>query len=158
MREVKLMSNFQFPMSNQDQNSNIKREYDLAKRTSKFGETIIIFVKELIENTINRSLINQLVRSGTSIGANYMEADCAESKKDFQHKIGICKKEAKETTHWLHMVATANPDKKEKCRQLWQEAHELTLIFSAIVNRNKQFGFDLWILDLIGNWKFDIRI
>jgi len=76
-----------------------------------------------------------LVRSATSIGANYMEADCAESKKDFIHKIGVCKKEAKETTHWLHMLATAEPTEKEKCRKLWQEAHELTLIFSAIVKR-----------------------
>ena len=87
------------------------------------------------ENNINRSIINQLVRSATSIGANYMEADCAESKKDFNHKIGICKKEAKETTHWLHMLATAEPAEKETCRKLWQEAHELTLIFSAIVKR-----------------------
>jgi four helix bundle protein len=124
-------------MSNQGQNLNTKKKFDLAKRTSKFGEIIILFAKELSENTINLPLINQLVRSGTSIGANYMEADCAESKKDFRHKIGICKKEAKETTHWLHMVATANSDKKERCRQLWQEAHELTLIFSAIVNKNK---------------------
>lgn len=80
-------------------------------------------------------MISQLVRAATSIGANYMEADCAESKKDFNHKIGICKKEAKETIHWLHMLATAIPDKKDECRKLWKEAHELTLIFSSIVKR-----------------------
>ena len=122
-------------MPNQNQNPNSKREYDLVKRTSKFGEVTILFAKELNENTINRPLINQLIRSATSIGANYCEADCAESKKDFKHKIGICKKEAKETTHWFYMVAIANPDKKEECRKLWQEAHELTLIFSAILNK-----------------------
>ena len=122
-------------MTNQVQNSNDKKEYNLAKRTSKFGAEIIIFAKTIKENNINRSIINQLVRSATSVGANYMEADCAESKKDFNHKIGICKKEAKETTHWLHMLATAEPNEKEKCRLLWQEAHELTLIFSAIVKR-----------------------
>jgi four helix bundle protein len=66
-----------------------------------------------------------------------MEADCAESKKDFVHKIGICKKEAKETTHWLNMIAVANPDKAPRCRELWKEAHELTLIFSAIINKTK---------------------
>jgi len=122
-------------MTNQIQNQNIKKTYNLAERTSKFGESIIIFAKQIKENTINRPLINQLVRSATSIGANYMEADCAESKKDFIHKIGICKKEAKETTHWLHMMAIANTEIKEKCRTLWQEAHELTLIFSAIAKK-----------------------
>ena len=122
-------------MTNQVQNPKVKRNYDLFDRTSKFGSEIIIFVKGIKENNINKSIINQLIRSATSIGANYMEADCAESKKDFIHKIGISKKEAKETTHWLHMLATAEPDEAEKCRKLWQEAHELTLIFSANVKR-----------------------
>jgi len=120
-------------MTNEDINN--KKKYDLAERTSGLGKSIIMFLKEVPDNTINRPLINQLVRSGTSVGANYMEADCAESKKDFRHKIGICKKEAKETTHWLNMMATANPEKIEKCRTLSQEAHELTLIFSAIINK-----------------------
>jgi len=122
-------------MTNQAQNPNDKTKYNLAERTSKFGVEVIVFVKSIRESNINRSIISQLIRSATSIGANYMEADCAESKKDFVHKIGICKKEAKETTHWLHMLATAEADKAEKCRKLWQEAHELTLIFSAIVQR-----------------------
>ena len=56
-----------------------------------------------------------------------MEADCAESNKDFRHKIGICKKESKETMYWSHMMAVANPDKADECRKLYQEAHELTL-------------------------------
>ncbi len=113
----------------------IKNKYDLAERTSKFGVEIINFAKCIRETNINRPIINQLVRAATSIGANYMEADCAESKKDFNHKIGICKKESKETTHWLHMLATAELNEAEKCRGLWREAHELTLIFSAIVKR-----------------------
>lgn len=123
-------------MTNQYQNPNSKKIYDLNKRTSKFGEDVVLFAKTLPLNEINRPLINQLIRSGTSIGANYMEADCAESKKDFNYKIGICKKESKETTHWFHMIAVANSNKKERCRELWKEAHELTLIFSAI-NRPK---------------------
>ena len=122
-------------MTNQVQNPNDKTKYDLAERTSRFGVEIIVFAKNIRESNINKSIISQLIRSATSIGANYMEADCAESKKDFVHKIGICKKEAKETTHWLHMLATAEADKAEKCRKLWQETHELTLIFSAIVQR-----------------------
>jgi four helix bundle protein len=129
------MTNVKFPMTNQVQNPNDKNKYDLAERTSKFGCEVIIFVKGVKENNINKSIINQLIRSATSIGANYMEADCGESKKDFIHKIGICKKEAKETTHWMHMLATAEPEKAEGCRKLWQEAHELTLIFSAIIRR-----------------------
>lgn len=121
-------------MTKQIQNPNDKK-YDLIERTSSFGKAVILFAKDIPENTINRPLISQLVRSATSIGANYMEADCAESKKDFKHKIGICKKEAKESTHWLHMMAIANPEGIETCRKLWQEAHELTLIFSAISNK-----------------------
>lgn len=121
-------------MSNKVQNSNSKK-YDLVERTAQFGKDIILFLKEVPENTINKPLIGQLVRSATSVGANYMEADCAESKKDFKYKIGICKKEAKESTHWLHMIAAANPKQVEVCRKLWQEAHELTLIFSAINNK-----------------------
>lgn len=120
-------------MTNEDINN--KKKYDLAERTSKFGKLVIIFLKEIPDNTMNRPLISQLIRSGTSIGANYMEADCAESKKDFRYKIGICKKEAKETTHWLNMMAIANPEKTERCEILSQEAHELTLIFSAIINK-----------------------
>jgi four helix bundle protein len=119
-------------MSNQIQKSNDKK-YDLEERTAKFGESIIEFVKTLERNEINRPLINQLVRSSTSIGANYMEADGAESGKDFKHKIAICKKEAKETRHWLRMIAKANSDKANECRNLWKEAHELTLIFSSIL-------------------------
>lgn len=98
-------------MSNQTQNPNDKK-YDLEERTAKFGEHVIDFCKLLAKNEINHPLITQVIRSGTSIGANYMEADGAESKKDFRHKIAICKKESKETKHWLRMIARANPDKK----------------------------------------------
>ena len=120
-------------MPNQIQNPNNKKVYDLAERTAKFGEEVIEFVTKIAQSPINRPLISQLVRSSTSIGANYMEADGAESKKDFRHKIAICKKESKETMHWLRMFAKANSDKAELCRILWREAHELALIFSAII-------------------------
>ena len=119
-------------MSSEVQISKIKK-YDLEERSARFGEEIIEFVKILSKNETNNVLIGQLVRSGTSLGANYMEADGAESKKDFYHKIAICKKEAKETKHWLRMIAKGNPDKIEECRRLWQEAQELTLIFSSII-------------------------
>jgi len=61
-----------------------------------------------------------------------MEADGAVSKKDFRHKIALCKKEAKETKHWLRMIAKADPGEKDVCRTLWHEAQELALIFSSI--------------------------
>lgn len=121
-------------MSNQATNPNDKK-YDLIERTAIFGEEIIDFVRSVRANDVNRVLINQIVRSGTSIGANYMEADCAESKKDFMHKIGICKKEAKETLHWLRMIAKASPENISSCRKLWRESHELVLIFGAIIKK-----------------------
>ncbi len=114
-----------------------KRVYDLEERTALFGENIIDFVKTLPINPINSELIRQIIKSGTSIGANYMEADAAESKKDFRHKIAICKKEAKETKHWLRMIAKANQERKDKCKELWSEAQELTLIFSSIISPKK---------------------
>ncbi|MFA6421868.1 MAG: four helix bundle protein [Candidatus Buchananbacteria bacterium] len=107
-------------------------DYDLEERTAKFGERVIIFIKSINDNYVNRPLISQIVRSSTSIGANYMEANQGSSKKDFANKIRICQKEANETKHWLRMVAIANDDKKEIFRILWKEAHELTLIFSKI--------------------------
>jgi four helix bundle protein len=136
------VTNVKVQSSNEIQNSNV-RIYDLQERTAKFGEEIIEFVKTLERNEINRPLISQLVSSGTSVGANYMEADGAESKKDFQHKIGICKKESKETKHWLRMIAKANPNKDMECRRLSQEAQELTLIFSSILLSKKKKNFDI---------------
>jgi len=121
-------------MSNEIQNpKNTKRKFDLIERTARFGENTIKFVKELPDTYVNRPLISQIVRSSTSIGANFMEADGAGSKKDFYHKIGICKKEAKETMHWLRMIAIANPTSEKECRILWREVRELTLIFSSIL-------------------------
>lgn len=129
-------------MTNQIQNpclagrqANNKKKYDLKQRTGKFGEKVVKFALTLPRNAVNNPLISQFVDAGTSIGANYMEADGAESKKDFNHKIGICRKESKETMHWSHMLAIANPTRKEECREFWQEAHELALIFSSILNK-----------------------
>lgn len=122
-------------MTNQAQSQNSKK-YDLEERTARFGEDIIVFLKTIRESSITKPLKSQLVRSATSIGANYMEADGAESKKDFRHKIALCKKEAKETKHWLRMISKSEETTKDQCRQLWKEAQELTLIFSAILQRS----------------------
>lgn len=113
------------------------RVYDLEERTAKFGEAIIEFAKKIPKNVVTIPLIDQLIRSGTSVGSNYCEADCAESKKDFEHKLGICKKEAKESKHWLRMIIQAVPELKEEIKCLWQEAHELQLIFISIVKKSR---------------------
>lgn len=114
-----------------------ERKFDLEERTSAFGECVIAFAKLIRKDVITLPLISQIVRSGTSVGANYMEADCAESKKDFEHKIGICKKEAKETRYRVRMIIRAVPELKEESIALWQEANELQLIFVAIVKKSK---------------------
>lgn len=67
------------------------------------------------------------------IGANYCEATEAESKKDFRHKMGIAKKEIKETKHWLRLLARTNQEKREEIKKLWREAQELLLIFSKSI-------------------------
>jgi four helix bundle protein len=112
-------------------------KYDLEERTARFGEEIIMFCKKIPQGVITSPLINQLVRAATSIGANYAEADDAESKKDFKHKIGICKKEAREAKHFLRMIACAAPETKGNARALFTEAKELNLIFNAINNKLK---------------------
>jgi len=106
--------------------------FDLEDRTAVFGEKIIALCRAVVLDDVNGVLVRQLVRSGTSIGANYCEANDAESKKDFKHKIGLCRKESKETKHWLRMLACAAPDQRGEARRLWQEANELNLIFSKI--------------------------
>src|SRR5262249_23074177 len=115
----------------------VRTKHDLEERTARFGEAVIVFVKKISVTPVTRSLIDQLVRSGTSVGANYCEADNAESKTDFCHKISLCKKESRESKHWLRMMATAEPDRKDEARVLWQEAKELHLIFTAILRSSK---------------------
>ena len=106
--------------------------YDLEERTAKFGEALIRFAKTIPSRSVTESLVVQLVRSATSIGANYCEADDAGSKKEFRYRISICKRESRESKHWLRMIAAAVPELKEEARAHWQEAKELHLIFAAI--------------------------
>ncbi len=114
------------------------KNYDLLERTAKFGEVVIGFCKTLKQDTISKPLIIQLVRSATSIGANYMEANSASSRKDFANKVYISKKEAEETKHWLRMLAISLPDKKSELRTLWKEAQELTMILQKITSKLRQ--------------------
>lgn len=111
------------------------KKYDLEERTAKFGEDIIILAKQLPRNEITKRLIPQLVGAATSVGANYCEADCSESNKDFIHKMAIANKEAKESKHFLRMISSACEEHKRKSEELLQEAHELNLIFTTIIKK-----------------------
>lgn len=103
-------------MINKSPTSNIqtKHPFDLEERTLKLGKEIIQFAGKLPQTNITRSLIDQFIRSGTSIGANYAEANEANSKKDFINKIAISKKESKETQYWLKLIAEVLPEKKKQ--------------------------------------------
>ena len=111
--------------------------YDLEERTSRFGEQIILFANKIPWNPVNNRLIDQLVGAGTSVGANYYEADDGISRPDSRHRISICRKEARETKFFLRMVSTAEPSLKSDARELWKEAHALHLIFSRIWRSTK---------------------
>jgi four helix bundle protein len=106
--------------------------YDLEERTAQFGEAVIDFARTIPQNPVTNRIIAQLVGAGTSVGANYVEADDAVSKKEFLKNIGTCRKEARETKHFLRMAVRAVPELKPQARLLWSEARELQLIFSKI--------------------------
>jgi four helix bundle protein len=107
-------------------------KFDLEERTASFGEQVLGFVRKIPRSPMNDPLVEQIVRSATSVGANYCEANDGVSKKDFRNKIGICRKESRETLHWLRMIAASNEACKPEARKLWQEAKELNLIFGKI--------------------------
>jgi four helix bundle protein len=117
--------------------ADIKPLYDLEERTARFGETIIDFAKKIPPGPLTDRIISQLVGAGTSVGANYDEADDAVSKKEFLKCIGTCKKEARETKHFLRMAARAVPELKSESRELWLEARALHLIFAKIWRTGK---------------------
>ena len=116
------------------QNSKI---YDLEERTLEFGKRIIRMCKAITKNTVNNTLMNQIMRSGTSVGANYREANETETKKDFCFRMRICRKEGKETIYWLNLIIEANPEMEERIKPLTQEAQELVKIFAAIIEKSR---------------------
>lgn len=106
--------------------------YDLEDRTKKFSKLMFDIVLKINRNDINKNVISQLIRSLTSVGANYCEANNASSKKDFLNKIFICRKEVQESKYWIELLAKICPEDKTDLRVLWKEAHELSLIFNTI--------------------------
>ena len=117
------------------------RKYDLSERCALFGERVIGFCRKIRPTPVNRPLIVQLVKAGTSVGANYEEAEEAESLRDFRHKIALCRKESRESKYWLRMIAISEPLHREEAANLWQEAKELHLIFcQSIRTCDKKLG------------------
>jgi four helix bundle protein len=116
----------------------MKRVYDLEERTARFGEAVIDFAKRIPQGPMTDRIISQLIGAGTSVGANYVEADDSVSKKEFLKCIGTCKKEARETKHFLRMSVRAVPELKCEARKLWMEASELHLIFAKIWRSGKK--------------------
>ncbi|MDD4290588.1 MAG: four helix bundle protein [Patescibacteria group bacterium] len=110
-----------------------ERAIKLEERTLKFSESIIKFCNSLEYSSSVKILINQLVRSATSIGANYIEANNSSSKRDFRNKIYICRKEANETRYWLKLMLSYYKDNIE-IYELIQESQEFCLIFDKITD------------------------
>jgi len=112
--------------------------YDLEERTYNFASNIRIFLSLLKISSINFNDKNQLLRSSGSIGANYIEANEALSKKDFIHRIKICRKEAKESIYWLRLLSIDKAENTDSIRKkLIKEASELMLIFGSIIQKSK---------------------
>jgi four helix bundle protein len=111
--------------------------YDLEERTARFGEAVIDFAATIPQGPVTNRLISQLVGAGTSVGANYCEADDAVSRKEFFLRIGTCRKEALETKHFLRMIVHAVPEARISARALWDEARQLHLIFCKICRSKK---------------------
>lgn len=110
--------------------------YDLEERTTEFSVQLLLFLKKIKINNLNKNIVYQLARSATSIGANYREANGSSSKKDFRNKILICKKECKETEYWIEILAKVDAGDLSKLRCFWRENRELTLIFSKIAYKS----------------------
>ena len=114
--------------------SQTEKTYDLEQRTLAFSKQLIIFCKSLRRDSVSSPIIVQLVRAGTSIGANYREANGASSKKDFRNKISICRKEAQETYYWFDILVELFPQNTKEIKELRKEAYEFSRIFGKIIS------------------------
>ena len=112
------------------------RKFDLEERTETFATNVRDVVKRLSKGLTNLEYSRQLVRASGSVGANYIEANEALSKKDFLMRIRISRKEAKESRYWLQLMIPDDGQAEEQ-KRLIQEATELLLIFSAILKKTQ---------------------
>jgi len=113
------------------------KKYDLEERTLKFALDVIQFIKIIPRNIANNEIAKQVIRCSGSIGANYIEANEALSKKDFIMRIKICRKESKESTYWLKLIESKNNEQDKNRDSLIDEATQLTKIFNAILEKSK---------------------
>jgi len=113
------------------------KQYDLEDRTFKFARKIRIFIKKLPKIIVNIDDIKQVVRSSGSVGANYIEANEALSKKDFVFRMKICRKEAKESRYWLKLLFISDKELDQSRQVLINEAMQLTKIFGSIIEKSK---------------------
>lgn len=113
-----------------------EKQYDLEERTFKFAKSVRNFIKKLPRTIIDMEDGKQVVRSSGSVGANYIEANEALSKKDFIMRIMICRKEAKETEYWLNLIEAGSALDAER-KSLVKESVELRKIFGAILEKSK---------------------
>ena len=120
-----------------ENNKGGNQPFDLEERTLNFAKRIVRMCKALPNNTVNFKLIDQIIRSAGSVGANYREANDALGKKDFLMRMKITRKETKETQFWLELIIEANPELKERIRELLNESIELKKIFSAIITKSQ---------------------
>ncbi len=123
----------QIPMTETTRN-----KYDLEERTYQFAKKVALFCKKLSRTISNIEYVRQVIRSSGSVGANYIEANESFSKKDFRMRIKICRKEAKESVHWLRLIIETDEEKfKKEGEELLKEAIELKKIFSSIIEKSK---------------------
>lgn len=118
---------------------NPNKKYDLEERTALFAERVRSFCLKVPKNIANQEYLPQLIRSGSSPGANYIEANENIGDKDFLMKIKTCRRESKEAKYWLRLIITDNSSEMENERAaLMQEAKEFVLIFTAILKNRGQ--------------------
>ncbi len=114
----------------------ISKPYDLEDRTLEFAKRVRTFIRKLSKTTANIEDSKQLTKASGSVGANYIEANEALSKKDFILRIKICRKEAKESRYWLKLIDTGlNQELENEQRDLEKESTELMNIFGSILRK-----------------------
>ena len=113
------------------------KTFDLEDRTAKFTANVIVFINVCPKTMVNIELTKQLIRSAGSVGANYIEANEALSRKDFGMRAKICRKEAKESRYWLKLIEVSGDEIEKRRQDLVNESTELLKIFSCIVEKLK---------------------
>lgn len=115
--------------------NNQNTKFDLEERTLNFAKKVIHLCQSLPNNTVNSKLVDQIIRSAGSVGANYREANDALGRKDFLLRLRISRKESKETLFWLDLIGEANPKIKKDITILMEECAQICNILSAIINK-----------------------